>query len=1379
MLRHSARAHAIMRGPKCANIAGSMKASPPLDAIGSVIAGRYRVQQLLGRGGMAAVFKVKDERSGKELAIKRAVARDAARHRKQASLLEREYHTLVQLAHPRIIEVYDYGVDARGPFYTMELLEGSGLEDVGRMPWREVCAVLHDVGSSLAIVHSRGLVHRDVTLRNVRYAADGHVKLLDFGAMMSMGVAKDTVGTPPFMAPEAAQMQALDARVDLFSLGALGYRLLTGKHAFGARRFSELRDAWRSKPQPPAAAVPDVPAELSALVLRLLTLDRAGRPQSAPEVISRLSAIADLPQEDSAQITRAYLTTPTLVGRDAALLEVRRCMLSLMRGDGGVLLVRGEAGTGRSRLLDACALEGKLLGAAVLRSDARDSNQDWGVARVLGNQLFELFPEPAQAAARLSRNVIGQLIEGLRGDELQTGTNYANERSLLTRELRDWLLSMSKTQRLVMIVDDIDRIDDASVALLCAVAHRADRHPLLLVVSAEGGSGDLPSSLRLLHELGRRIEVSDLSASDTEALMRSVFGDVANLPLCAALIHQISHGNPRAAMELAQHLVDTGRARYERGTFVLPSALDEHDLPATLAASLAARLATLSPDARELADVLALADHDALQVGAYSALTSHGDPKRVFSALDELVALRVLAADAERYGFAQRGFVSVLQDRMAPEQRADYHLRIARLLNTQGADVLRRVHHLLGAKLEDDAIALLCRLDLVAAAPPLELLHAALAAAERLQLPASTLHRLRMALVINAPSTLGFDELRAVVPVVLAQLKRDSGLLLFEQLAHLPPAERLTQALAQTQQAYLATPERERVHTVVEAIRELARLCGTLPGVATPTFDLDLLETLPSLEPLFPMSPALRVVAQVIEASKEWIRGRTLCALQVYLAILQRIGEPDRAGLDETQHERLRLAIEYTLGLLESAGGMAAAEVRAKEIEKHPALRVNAWRIRASYQLAIGDTAQARKCQRRAELLQAQEGLRERYGTSAVGIEAMQYARLGDLLGVKSTLDSISAWARRHRGWKPMEQLALSYCAQLQADFEGALVAAEAGLNVLPTMRHPFFAPLAAARIQALLALGRVRDAEAHARADLEFCKVHELVNPDLRYSAGLAFAHAGDHALGVSTVEETLHANETWGQQGLVLGIGYEARARIAILMRDFAAFELYLDRCTKAYELAQNPTLSAHLGRLLDEARDAGVAPSANLVAQVDQQLAEQPETEYETIHSRIAECIDAPDRGRCALTLLLQATLSTTGYLYVLDQLQLPQLMAALPDPPSDTGLASWVESATREWIAPADDGEATTLVTQSETTSDTSDGDEQKSGMLQYVDHEGRTLQAALLFDESGGARKLVAVFVQQITPREHLTPPRALCLQIAEELLAYGDAQISA
>src|SRR5262249_49374886 len=97
---------------------------------------------MLGRGGMGAVYRVADLRNGKQLALKRGEARDPAKDQKRKALLEREYHTLAQLAHPCIIEVYDYGVDEQGPYYTMELLEGQDLEHRGKVPWREACALL-------------------------------------------------------------------------------------------------------------------------------------------------------------------------------------------------------------------------------------------------------------------------------------------------------------------------------------------------------------------------------------------------------------------------------------------------------------------------------------------------------------------------------------------------------------------------------------------------------------------------------------------------------------------------------------------------------------------------------------------------------------------------------------------------------------------------------------------------------------------------------------------------------------------------------------------------------------------------------------------------------------------------------------------------------------------------------------------------------------------------------------------------------------------------------------------------------------------------------------------------------------------------------------
>jgi len=168
---------------------------------GALIADRYRLEAALGTGGMGAVYRVRDERTGRRVALKQLRLPSAI----LLSQFEREYRTLSQLAHPSIIAVYDYGVDQSGfPFYTMELLDGLDLFEAEPPSWRTACALLRDVASSLAILHSRRLLHRDISARNIRCTSDGRAKLIDFGAMAAMGPAAKPIGTPAFsaMVPE-------------------------------------------------------------------------------------------------------------------------------------------------------------------------------------------------------------------------------------------------------------------------------------------------------------------------------------------------------------------------------------------------------------------------------------------------------------------------------------------------------------------------------------------------------------------------------------------------------------------------------------------------------------------------------------------------------------------------------------------------------------------------------------------------------------------------------------------------------------------------------------------------------------------------------------------------------------------------------------------------------------------------------------------------------------------------------------------------------------------------------------------------------------------------------------------------------------------------
>jgi len=1341
----------------------------PLEQTGSLIAGRYRIEEVLGRGGMAVVYRVHDTRTDTQVALKRGWSRKRDRLERNAALLEREYHTLAQLAHPRIIAVYDYGLDGRGPYYTMELLDGADMESAGRLPWKQTCAVLRDVASSLAILHSRGLVHRDVSTRNVRYGSDGYVKLIDFGAMTASGVAKDVVGTPRFMAPEMIVMQPLDARTDLYSLGALGYFLLAGRDAYPARRMSDLRDVWRSRPPAPNRIFDEIPAPLSALIMRLLSIDRSGRPQSAAEVIEQLITIADLPRENVAEISRAYLTTPTLVGREQVVAELRRRALGLARGDGCVMIVRGAQGSGRSRVLDACALEAKLLGAAVVRVDARDAGSgDWGVARAVATQLLTLFPRQSYENVRLSREVLGHIVDELREDVAHSATMPLTmpDRSLLIRELRDFVLSLARVQRLLITVDDVDRVDEPSAAWLAALGHKTDRVPLLLVVAAVSPQRPNSSmSLRLLHALARGVELLDLSDDETEALLRSVFGDVPNLPLCAARIQRLAHGNPRATIELAQHLVTTGRARYQAGSWVLPATLDEADLPKTLTDSLSERLHALSPDARELLDALVLTDGDTLASSDYRELTSHSDNRRLFAALDELATARIVALDGTGYDIAQRGFLPVVQAAMLPERRKSVHNRIADLLAANGGDILRRARHLLEAGRNANAIELLCSIDLIARMPPLDLLAQAVEEAERLPLPAATLHRLRVALLINAPFALATKSFRRVAPIVLSQLVRDSGLALYGELDQLPPRERLAQALAQTHQNYLATPEHERVHSVMEAIAELVRVVGSIAAMAPSVFDFELLDNLPSLEPLLPLSPALQVVSQLVAGAKDWVRGRYTRACQTYESVLARVAEPDRAALDDAQHDRIRFGLEYTVGVYDAQLGVPNAERRAQLVETKRELRVNAWRLRGILHLSQGNPEDSRKAFRRAQLLQAQEGVRERYVGSTAGVELLGYIRLGDLLGVKSVLETLAGLAAEHPRWMSIDNLGRAAYLELQHDLEGALALITQTLAMAEPLWLPYFAPIAARHLHLLRQLERGDEAVAKAREYLQLAADLDLAAHDLSPAAALALARFGQYEEALRALGAALDVAEVQGRTGFSLGILYETRARIALWMDDRENFDAAVLRCAQGYEPDKYPAMRTMLARLVEEGRHHGVAPSEAVALIRDSTNPNAAESEYETIHSRIAECVDLPDRARCALTLLLQSTLGSIGYLYGTTQGRSLQLLAALPDQPSPE-LDSWIQQYAREAFETDDD------VTGS-ATGDTT-GDAKELAPMRFVDSDGRSFDAALLFDDTKDGRVLVAALVLQVDALAHSLPSNDLRTRIARELTLHGD-----
>ncbi|HEX4351495.1 MAG TPA: protein kinase [Polyangiales bacterium] len=1339
------------------------------------MAGRYFVEEVLGRGGMATVYRVHDRVSGQHRALKRVRPQGTRSILRRQQLLEREYHTLAQLAHPSIIAVYDFGQDEHGPFYTMELLDGADLASLGRVDWTRACGLLRDVASSLAILHSRGLLHRDVSARNVRCSERGLAKLIDFGALCSIGVDLDVVGTPPFIAPEAVQMQALDARVDLFALGALGYYLITGRHAFPARQLRDLRDAWRSAPIAPQRFVADMPAALNQLILELLTLDRNARPQSAGEVMRRLCSIAQLPVDEDIAVSRAYLATPALVGREQASITARKQMLSLVRGDGHTLLIEGAAGSGRSRMLDATVLEGKMMGALVVRAHAIEgTSADWAVARSMTSQLTAALPDKVETVSRLSRDVISHVVDAVEPSRL---LGPPPERSLLIRELRDFVLALSIGQRLLIVIDDVDRIDEPSLALLAALANKTERHPLVLVLAAVREVAPNPSaSMRLLRSVASLIELRPFTPGQTEALLRSVFGDVPNQPFVAAHIHRLAQGSPRTTMELAEHLVERGLCRYLGGTWSLPSALNENDLPSSLAESLETRLRTISSDAALLCEALSIAQAPALSAVQLTALTPGWSPERVYAGLHELVGIRVLVEDAEYYRFQQRGYVPVARALMTDLRRRELHGRMADLVQSADADPLLLAHHLLEAGRDDAALAVIQSLDARVRHPPVALLERAIEHAQARDLPARSIEEMRMNLLTASAFALDVATFRRVAPGVLARLVSDSGLALYQSLDELAPAERLSQALQRTAATHAAMPEHARGFPVEDAIRKLARLSNAFTIMGVWTYDLGLLEEFPALSPLTPLSPAIVVMHQLVEAAKDLQSGRSLRAIAGYESVLQRITEDDLGGLEPVHQTLVRAVCLILLGMLEASAGIARFEQRAQQLENDRAFRANAWRMRQAFALTQGDDEQARRSMRRAELLQLQEGVEQQAHGGSDAITLLGYVRTQDLVGIERALAELAPLAKLLPDWQPTMCYGQSARLRLHGDPQAALDALLPAFERALPGRHRMFGSVAAAHVQLLTELGRVEEAIDVGAKYWQTIREQDLVMGwEVRGPLGLALAQRGRADEGLRLIQDWQRDQATLGQSGIMVGTACEASARICLQLGDRAGFDREVARCANAYKTEHNPVLSARLARLIAEA-NGELSASETLDPQ---QLVDDAAhvADYETIYSRMRECVDRSDRARCALTLLLQQTERFAGYVFGFDGGVSLTLMAALPDEPSRE-LSDWAS----RWFA----GEV--LTERSDTTADaiesptgnlnsvtTSARPPSNSVSERYHDTEGRLFEASLMTVLRDLESVTVGVLISQIGKGARL-PNRGLLSQIGALMLEHGDVK---
>lgn len=660
----------------------------PGDRIGS-----YVFVREIGSGGMARVLLARDP--GGELIALKVLRKN--RFKTGLARFRREFRALSRINHPNVIRVDAYGDLFGHPYIAMEYVDGLDLHTTIRnfkmwdptRRWRRCEEILVDLCRSLSVVHRRGLVHRDLKPSNILLNRDGTAKLTDFGIVKDLDPGQDPlmsttlVGTWAYASPEQISGHAIDHRSDLYSLGIILFAMLTGKRPFVAKDMAGYLALHRDRPAPaPRDVFPNVPKHLDEICRRLLQKAPRERFQSAQEILYRLEA-EDRPSVPS----DADAWTPPLVGRHLELDALNEAVAGLTDRRGGMVVLEGDAGSGRSRLLDAVGDRARELGFPIHRHEFSPNAPVFtGTIRLARELMHEFTDLPSDLRDRVTRFTE---LDAHPGD-----ARYALYDAV--KELFE--LALSHGPR-ILLLDQVNDANALELDLLSYLARTllASEHPepLLMVASLRPRANPAADRFAAGEGLGMvptDITVGPLSPENIDQVVLSMLGDTKSSRLLAHRLHQETEGNAYFVTEFLRSLMSSGTIvqtpRGWRLTIEPEEITTGHlEIPPGVRQIMKKRLDEVDEFDREVLRGLAVSGREVDLDVLLEVLDQDEEP--VLDALDRLLAAGIVrerrTPDAVYHGVTHRKFADVVYRDMAPERRAELHSRIAGALELQYA----------------------------------------------------------------------------------------------------------------------------------------------------------------------------------------------------------------------------------------------------------------------------------------------------------------------------------------------------------------------------------------------------------------------------------------------------------------------------------------------------------------------------------------------------------------------------------------------------------------------------------------------------------------------------------------------------------------------
>ncbi|MBV9122771.1 MAG: protein kinase, partial [Planctomycetes bacterium] len=607
--------------------AGVSAPDAPKPLAPGTVVDHYRVLERLGGGGMGVVYKAHDPHLGRTVALK-FLSPAQAGDPQQLERFEREARAASALNHPAICTIHASGNHQGQPYLVMEWIDGQTLRTLtGRpLPLDLLARLGRQAAQALAVAHAAGIVHRDIKPDNLMVRSDGYLKVLDFGlarllpaSPVSRPAGADTepgtlLGTVRYMSPEQARAEPAGSAADVFALGVVLYELATGHHPFpGDSQVEVLNAILYQTPLPPSRLHPDISVALEGLLEQMLAKDAHLRPMAA-EVATALAELAGSGAGPST--ARAARST---VGRAAELSQLRQGWQSAAGGQGLVLCVTGEAGLGKTTLVEDFLAELAERGPLASVGRGRCSERLAGTEAYLPivEALEDLLRgDGSERAARLLKllaptwyvHVAPQAAADASLERLRKEAQTSSQERL-KRELLAFVQELTRLRPLLLFLDDLHWADMSTVDLLAYLGQRCAGLRLLVLLTyrptelRRGPHPFLPVQRELQGRgVCREIALSFLERADIDRYLALTFPGHAFPAELVALLHARTGGNPLFLCDLVRYLQDRGVLAETQGRWRLAQAVPDlrRELPASVRSLIEQKIARLDEAGRRL-----------------------------------------------------------------------------------------------------------------------------------------------------------------------------------------------------------------------------------------------------------------------------------------------------------------------------------------------------------------------------------------------------------------------------------------------------------------------------------------------------------------------------------------------------------------------------------------------------------------------------------------------------------------------------------------------------------------------------------------------------------------------------------------------------------